>query len=169
MSHDAATDDPAARDGGAARSPGVLDLVLAFGELRRQNARVMSTVGAQFGVAVNDFRALAYIHRTPDATPKRVAEYLELTTGALTTLVDRLEKAQLVRRVPHPSDRRSVLLETTPRGAAAIIASIGVYENAFSEAIDREQVGVLYDAFLGVTESLRRLADSRGASPGAAE
>jgi hypothetical protein len=37
-----------------------------------------------------------------------------MSTGAVTTLVDRLERAGYARRVPDPEDRRGVLIEVTP-------------------------------------------------------
>ena len=43
-----------------------------------------------------------------------------MTTGAVTMLVDRLERVGFVRRVPNPEDRRSVLLEVLPQAAKAL-------------------------------------------------
>jgi DNA-binding MarR family transcriptional regulator len=45
---------------------------------------------------------------------------LMLSSGAMTNRLDRLEKAGLIRRVPDPRDRRSVLVELTEAGAHAI-------------------------------------------------
>ena len=42
-------------------------------------------------------------------------ERISLTSGAMTTLVDRLEKHGLVKREPHPSDRRSILIHYLPQ------------------------------------------------------
>jgi len=47
---------------------------------------------------------------------KELAARMGVTTGTLTVTVDRLEKRGLVARVPHESDRRSVLVELTDRG-----------------------------------------------------
>ena len=44
------------------------------------------------------------------ATAGRLAETTGLTTGAITGIVDRLEKAGYARREPNPDDRRSVLI-----------------------------------------------------------
>lgn len=44
------------------------------------------------------------------ATPKQLAEATALTTGAITGIVDRLERAGYARREPHPSDRRSIIV-----------------------------------------------------------
>lgn len=45
-----------------------------------------------------------------------LAEKLGVTTGTLTVAIDRLEEKELLRRVPHKSDRRSYLIELTEKG-----------------------------------------------------
>ncbi|WP_419785742.1 MarR family winged helix-turn-helix transcriptional regulator [Pseudodesulfovibrio sp.] len=47
---------------------------------------------------------------------KELADRLGVTTGSLTIQADRLEKKDLVRRVPHPTDRRSNVIEMTSTG-----------------------------------------------------
>ncbi len=47
---------------------------------------------------------------------KQLADKLGVTTGTLTVSVDRLEQKELLRRVPHESDRRSFLIELTEKG-----------------------------------------------------
>lgn len=47
---------------------------------------------------------------------KELAGGMGVTTGTLTVLVDRLESKDLVRRKPHESDRRSILVELTAKG-----------------------------------------------------
>jgi DNA-binding MarR family transcriptional regulator len=48
-----------------------------------------------------------------------LAEASGLTTGAITAVIDRLERAGLARRVPDPSDRRRVLVEPTEKALEA--------------------------------------------------
>lgn len=47
---------------------------------------------------------------------KELAQKMGITTGALTVLVDRLERQGLVTRKPHETDRRSIRVELTPEG-----------------------------------------------------
>jgi DNA-binding MarR family transcriptional regulator len=49
-------------------------------------------------------------------TPSRLAESLLVSSGTLTSRLDRLERKGLIERVPHPSDRRSVEIELTRKG-----------------------------------------------------
>lgn len=46
----------------------------------------------------------------------RVGDRLQVHPASVTNVIDRLERAGLVKRVPHPTDRRAVLAELTPAG-----------------------------------------------------
>ena len=52
---------------------------------------------------------------------RKIGEFCRLLgydSGAMTRLLDRIEKKGLIRRVPNPDDRRSFLLELTPESKA---------------------------------------------------
>ena len=57
------------------------------------------------------------ISRHGQMTAGQLARELQLTTGAITGLVDRLHKAGYVRRVADPDDRRRVLVRATAKEA----------------------------------------------------
>ena len=46
--------------------------------------------------------------------PSVIAERLLITTGSMTSLLDTLQKRGLIRRLPHPGDRRKLLVGITP-------------------------------------------------------
>jgi DNA-binding MarR family transcriptional regulator len=50
------------------------------------------------------------------STPGKLAEKQDLSSGAMTNRLDRLEEAGLVRRRPDPKDRRSLQVELTDKG-----------------------------------------------------
>jgi DNA-binding MarR family transcriptional regulator len=52
--------------------------------------------------------------------PSVIAERLVVTTGSMTSLLDNLEKRGLVRRLPHPEDRRKLLIDITADARAII-------------------------------------------------
>lgn len=47
---------------------------------------------------------------------KELASRMGVTTGTLTVLADRLQKKKLIERIPHETDRRSILVGLTPEG-----------------------------------------------------
>jgi DNA-binding MarR family transcriptional regulator len=93
-------------------------------EVRRsQNAtdRFDQAVADAIGLNRTDMRCLDVIQREGPVPAGRLAEETGLTTGAITTVLDRLERGGFARRVRDPGDRRRVLVEVTPeafRGAA---------------------------------------------------
>ena len=52
--------------------------------------------------------------------PNVIAERLVVTTGSMTSLLDNLEKRGLVRRLPHPEDRRKLLIDITPEAQGIV-------------------------------------------------
>jgi DNA-binding MarR family transcriptional regulator len=90
-------------------------------EVRRsQNAtdRFDQAVADSIGVNRTDMRCMDVIQREAPVTAGRLAEATGLTTGAITTVLDRLERAGLARRVRDEKDRRRVLVEATERALA---------------------------------------------------
>jgi DNA-binding MarR family transcriptional regulator len=78
---------------------------------------------ASFGLQRGEFDVLATLRRSgaPYAlTPTALYEATMVTSGAMTARLDRLEKAGLIARAPHPEDRRGVLVRLTDKGRELI-------------------------------------------------
>ena len=63
-----------------------------------------------------EWKVLTSLHHGSTHSPSALCDELELSSGAMTNRLDRLEEAGLIRRVPDPSDRRAVKLELTADG-----------------------------------------------------
>jgi len=59
---------------------------------------------------------LLYFSRTGALPMTKIGARLQVHPTSVTNAVDRLESAGLVRRVAHPTDRRTTLVELLPRG-----------------------------------------------------
>jgi DNA-binding MarR family transcriptional regulator len=82
------------------------------------------TVAIRFGLSESDVEALELLIEAGSATAGKLSDLMGLTTGAVTRVVDRLEQAGYVRRVPDPADRRRVIVEVVPEKVAGIEATI---------------------------------------------
>ncbi|XVV04365.1 MarR family winged helix-turn-helix transcriptional regulator [Actinosynnema sp. CA-248983] len=87
-------------------------------------ARFHHRVAERMGLSPTDEKCLDLAVRAEGpVTAGRIAELSGLSTGAVTGVIDRLEKAGYVRRVRDPHDRRKVLVEVT-------VADTGRFEGA---------------------------------------
>ena len=86
--------------------------------------RMRAALSSQAGLSGTDLDALEHLEADGPLTQRQLGGRLALTSGAITMLVDRLEKAGWVRRRPHPSDRRSVLVELSPQAIARSPAAL---------------------------------------------
>ncbi len=83
-------------------------------EGRRMSARTVvfhAAIADRLGLNASDHKCADLIcNETGPITAGRLAEITGLSTGAITGVVDRLEKAGFVARVPDPEDRRRVVI-----------------------------------------------------------
>jgi DNA-binding MarR family transcriptional regulator len=94
-------------------------IVNRIGGLNRRLHKLLEETLAEFGLSLGDWKVLNHL-RSADPPYRRSAGKLaarsDLSSGAMTNRLDRLESAGLVRRLPDPDDRRGVLVELTEQG-----------------------------------------------------
>jgi DNA-binding MarR family transcriptional regulator len=71
-------------------------------------------VGRLLGLSAVERKCLDVLRRLGPVTAGTIGEHTGLTTGAVTGLMDRLEKAGHVRRARDPHDRRKVVVQLLP-------------------------------------------------------
>jgi len=144
-----------------------------------QNAmRIASSQGAVFakavadraGISASDMDCIDFVNVEGRMTAGRLAELTGLTTGAITGVVDRLEKAGFVRRERDESDRRKVFI--VPVGERMM--KVGRDYELVKRAMDRQCEGYTdaelklllryaadtYQSMLGATNELKTMAEA---------
>lgn len=109
------------------------ELLAALGMELRQLATATilfhQAVADRLGVHITDHKCAELLLLAGPMTAGELAERTGLTTGAVTGVIDRLEKAEFVRRGKDPADRRRVIIEPFPerieREIAPLFASVG--------------------------------------------
>ncbi|MBM2713447.1 MarR family transcriptional regulator [Mesorhizobium caraganae] len=101
--------------------------MLVLGRLNEASSLIarerLAPLFARFGLQAGEFDVLATLRRSgqPYAlTPTALYEATMVTSGAMTNRLDRLEKAGLILRGPHPNDRRGIVVQLTEKGLALI-------------------------------------------------
>ncbi|WP_426988444.1 MarR family winged helix-turn-helix transcriptional regulator [Pseudarthrobacter sp. Y6] len=135
-------DDAAAADARA--------IVNAMRHLDIGNGRLRARLARELGLSVAELNALAFVRDSGDLTPKHLSLDLNITTGSVTSMIDRLERAGFLRRGPNPADRRSLLLQLTPAGTQAMD---WVYDH-FHRAVSATILGEAAPSVPGVAKFL---------------
>lgn len=105
---------PAAEPDGGGYQPG--DFEDAFRLAKHALAQASTSVFARHGVYEGQQFVLRLLWREDGLTPGQLARQLGLSTPTVTRAATRMEASGLLRREPHPGDRRLVRLWLTPRG-----------------------------------------------------
>ena len=86
------------------------------------------------GIGFSDFLALeVLLHKGP--TPvNEIGRLVHLTSGSITTAVDRLERKGMVERRSDPGDRRARIVHLTPVGRKLISCAFADHERAMERA-----------------------------------
>lgn len=117
-------------------TPVVREIATAMADADAAHRRLRAVFAASVGLSALEFNALMRIGETADLTPKGLAAHLDITTGAVTAMTDRLVGAGLVTRNPNPADRRSLLLGLTDTGRRARETMYGQYYDAIARALE---------------------------------
>jgi DNA-binding MarR family transcriptional regulator len=102
---------------------GIVDRIMG---IQRRIKRSMDDTLSGFDLTWGEWSVLGTLLRRSAhrASPGELARDHELSSGAMTNRLDRLEEAGLVRRIPNPDDRRGVVIELTEEGQRVWRASV---------------------------------------------
>ena len=116
--------------------------------VRAIRRRMDETLGG-FDLSYGEWGILGHLrfagppHRS---SPGQLANKEELSSGAMTNRLDRLESAGLIRRLPDPSDRRSLHVELTEKGLKLWTQAVGAQaskEAAIAAALSKKELAQL--------------------------
>ncbi len=109
-------DDPAVAD--------VIDLLRAVRRFRRADQEMRRRLSADMDMNETDLHAIQLVieaeSRGDHLTPRELARHLAISSASTTKLLDRLTASGHLARAPHPSDRRSLILASTPAAHAEV-------------------------------------------------
>jgi DNA-binding MarR family transcriptional regulator len=134
------------------------DITWATRRLDIAMSRLMVAFSRAVGISVPEMLALEHLDADGSLGPSDLARRLQMTTGAVTALVDRLEKSGHVLRERHPSDRRRVMVKRLPKADEDLTEEVSpmaleIFELAQSFSGDeRQDIGRFMDEFIAIIE-----------------
>jgi DNA-binding MarR family transcriptional regulator len=128
---------------------GIVDRISS---INKRIKKGMETILAEHDLTWPEWHVMSRLrlHADQRSSPGELAEDLEISSGAMTSRLDRLEGQGFVRRLPDPGDRRGIVVELTPEGKAAWDRAIGIaarreafFASALTKAEQRQLNGLL--------------------------
>lgn len=135
-------------------------------ELRRFIAGVIlfnQRVAERVGMNPTDMQCIHLLQLIGPLTAGKLAECTRLSTGGVTVVLDRLEKAGLVRRERNPNDRRSVLVHLEPKTLAGMeehYADIAAQTEALFRSYPEKKLKTVLEFFMRMNAMGEALGDT---------
>lgn len=132
--------------------------------------RYAAALARRMGIETSELAALEHLQGAGPMTPGQLGGRLSMSPGAVTALVDRLEKRGHVERMPNPEDRRSTLLRETEGGLGDSLEHLWPYivemrdiEKTFTEE-ERAVISRFLKAATGATHRHAEELSNQGSS-----
>jgi MarR family 2-MHQ and catechol resistance regulon transcriptional repressor len=97
-------------------------------------------------MCISDFGVLEVLLHKGRQSVSEIGRRVELTSGSITTAIDRLEQRALVVRAAHASDRRARVVDLTPDGRTLITEAFATHKQAMDRAaqgLSKAERGIL--------------------------
>ena len=122
-------------------------------------ARVAERACQESGISLPQYRLLISISSRPQRASD-LAVQVGVSRPTLTSLVDGLAQGNLLRRVPVPSDRRGIQLESTDEGRIAMRRAESVLSSRLLELVPRDVASTVAPVVVAVEAALNQAAPS---------
>ncbi|WP_238432993.1 MarR family winged helix-turn-helix transcriptional regulator [Micromonospora tarensis] len=118
------------------RASAITDLMRAGRETSRLSMVFRYAIAERLGLTVSDLECLDYLADVGSATAGQVAERTNLTTGAVTSMLRRLQQAGYVTAERDPADRRRVIVALRPERIAEVKRPYESFADSAERLID---------------------------------
>lgn len=121
----------------------------------------------------SDLIALGHLHSAGPMAPKELSALMGVTSGTMTALLDRVEKASFLKRERNPDDRRGLLIHLTPAGQHSVQWVHEQFDAAIRETLTRvpepsiDELRILLEKLSDTLDD--RISDRHSQAPGQTE
>jgi DNA-binding MarR family transcriptional regulator len=145
---------------------GIVDRISS---INKRIKRAHENVLREHGLTMEEWSVLSRLRLGADhcSSPGDLASDLELSSGAMTNRIDKLEAAGYVERLPDPDDRRGVRVQLTQAGVEAWDRTVeiqGRREAFFASVLSKDEQRQLNDLLRRLLLALEDAATARSSS-----
>jgi DNA-binding MarR family transcriptional regulator len=133
--------------------------------VRQHSSAVLRHAAAtakRMGLEASELAALEHLQAAGHINQKRLGERLSMSPGAITAMIDRLERRGYVERAPNPEDRRSALVNITEAGLEESLRHLWPYiedMKGVEEGFSEEERAVVARFLRAATQATQRAAE----------
>ncbi len=103
------------------RRAALIDQLQFLGQMAStETALFHQRAAAKYGLGITDMKTISILQQEGSMTAGQIGQRLSLTSGAVTNVIDRLERRGLLRREPDAHDRRKVIVVANEQQIEAI-------------------------------------------------
>jgi DNA-binding MarR family transcriptional regulator len=124
--------------------------------------RHAAATAKRMGLEASELAALEHLQASGAINQKRLGERLSMSPGAITAMIDRLERRGYVERTPNPEDRRSALVNITKAGIEESLRHLWPYiedMKGVEEGFSEEERAVVARFLRAATQATQRAAE----------
>lgn len=138
---------------GAADDADIVDFLGAVMDVQRMISALTMPVAREYAISERALGIIFLVHAGLDR-PGLLHEYLDVLPSTITSDIDKLIAADLLRRTPSNTDRRVTRIEVTPRGAGVQQESLRQLQEFFRAKV----AGVALEELRHCIATLRKLS-----------
>lgn len=138
---------------GAADDGDIIDFLGAATDVRRMISMLTLPVAREYGISERALGIIFLVDAGLDR-PGLLIDYLNVLPSTITSDIDKLVAAGLLRRTPSTADRRVITIEVTPRGLGAQRKSL----HQLHEFFRAKAAGVSLEELQACIATLRKLS-----------
>jgi DNA-binding MarR family transcriptional regulator len=136
--------------------PEVYNLMWEIRKFTRSTLMLQQMIAEKAGLYVTDAECIDFLMEMGPSTAGDLSKATRLTTGAITNVIDRLERAGFVKRSPDPKDRRKVVVSYIPERKTGM----DIHYASLSKAVQKHLSAYTkkdLDAFIKHTNGLTKI------------
>ncbi len=140
----------------------------SFGVVSRQysdsSILMHEAIARKAGLSGTDHKYLGFLMQKGKMTAGELAQLTGLTTGAVTGLIDRLEKKELAKREFEKNDRRKVMIVPNTQNALKLLeplfTELQVKTSRLLASFSEQEIQTIERYFLSAIEIMKDVTDS---------
>ena len=159
-------------EGADDRRARAIELLQAFRTYRASEVAMRRRTRDSMSMGENDLLTLRYLLKAEResrvVSPGELARYLGVSTASMTAIIDRLEKSGHVRRGPHQSDQRRIVVTPTVDTDEEVRRTLGAMHTRMLDAVigmTPEETRIVIDALSRLQNAVDQIEPVSEAAP----